>query len=181
MFSKNLKKLRATYGLSVNDIAEKFGVKPRTWGAYERCEISPSIDFALLLNEKLDVNVNWLLTGNGEMFINTCENTHIKVKNNEALNCFESWGKRLSQLLSENKLTPHEFSKITGIQESRIEAFVVDSAAPRLEEINKVKSNFNVLIDWLLYGESAEKNTQADNGVSLSADEILKLKKLLKS
>ena len=87
--------------------------------------------------------------------------------------------KRLGMLLTENEETPYTFSKRTGIKESRIEKFILDSIEPTISEINAIKCNVDVSIDELLYGETVEKNTQAGNNISLSTNEILKIKQLL--
>ena len=130
----------------------------------------------LLLN--YNVNINYVLSGNGTMFLNNCENTHALIVNEQSILRFKNWGKRLNQILSENEETPYAFSKRTGITESRIEKFLLDSVEPTITEVNAIKSNVDISIDWLLYGENIEKSTQTDS-ISLSTDEILKLKQIL--
>ncbi len=81
--------------------------------------------------------------------------------------------------MSENEETPYNFARRTGIKESRIEKFILNSEEPSLDEVNAIKCNVDISIDKLLYGETVEKNTQAGNNISLSTDEILKIKQLL--
>jgi transcriptional regulator with XRE-family HTH domain len=57
--------LRATSGT----IADTLGIPVRTIGSYEREEAQPSPKFLAALIEKYNVNANWLLTGNGNMFL----------------------------------------------------------------------------------------------------------------
>ena len=114
------------------------------------------------------------------MFFNNCENTHVFIKNEQSILQFKNWGKRLSQVLVENDETPYAFSKRTGIKESRLEKFLLDSVEPTVSELNAIKNNVDISVDWLLYGETVEKNAQTGD-ISLSKDEILKLKKLLNS
>lgn len=200
MFAKNLKKVRQDKHLSVEKLAQLLEVPASTIWGYEGGKRTPSIDLPIRLNRVFDVNINWLLTGSGEMYINTCENTHAMIKNETAVKNFKDWGKRLSALLAENEQTTYAFAKRTGIKESRIEKFILDSAEPTINEINLIKSNVDISIDELLYGETVynskeqknfqgcmqcsdnylqrgQKNTQE---VSLSADEIIKLKQMLK-
>lgn len=63
--------------------------------------------------------------------------------------------------------------------ENLLEKFIMDSIKPSIEELNAIKSNFDVWIDWLLYGKTAEKGTQVQD-VGLSTYEILKIKQFLK-
>lgn len=67
--SYNLKEIRRKLNMSVDDLAKAVGVPARTLGGYERNERTPSIELASQLCKKLNVNVNWFLTGEGSMFI----------------------------------------------------------------------------------------------------------------
>ena len=178
MFAKNLKKIRQELGLSVAKFADRLDMSASTLTGYERGERTPSLLLFTQLYKNANANINWFVSGEGLMFRNECENTHVLVKNEKATENFKSWGKRLSKILAENEETPYNFAKRTGIKESRIESFILDSVEPTISEINAIKSNVDVSIDELLYGESVRKTTQTDN-ISLSADEILKIKKLL--
>lgn len=178
MFSKNLQKIRKYLRLSQDEMSIKTDTSYRAYTSYERGDRNPSLELIKNLNKNFGVNLNWYFTGEGLMFRNECENTHVLVKNEKPIENFKNWGKRLSKILAENEETPYNFAKRTGIKESRIESFILDSVEPTISEINAIKSNVDVSIDELLYGESVQKNTQTEN-ISLSADEILKLKKFL--
>ena len=180
MFAENLKKFRQDKGLSVEKLANIIDTPAATIWGYEGNKRTPSVDFPILLNRKFDLNINWFLTGEGPMYINYCDNSHFFINNNAPIENFKNWGKRLSQILTENEETPYNFAKRTGISESRIEKFILDSAEPTISELNKIKSNVAVSIDWLLYGENIEQDTQTEK-VCLSADEIIQIKKLLKN
>ncbi len=178
MFSSNLQKIRKYFRISQEEMSNKTNTTYRAYTSYERGDRNPSLELIKNLNENLGINLNWYFTGEGLMFRNECKNTHVLIKNEKPVENFKSWGKRLSKILAENEETPYDFAKRTGIKESRIESFILDSVEPTISEINSIKSNVDVSIDELLYGESVQKNTQTDN-ISLSADEILKIKKLL--
>lgn len=137
-----------------------------------------SLENLIKLSRTYNVNLNYLINGFGEMFVNPCENTHALIKDLHSIDNFKNWGKRLAKILSENEETPYAFSKRTGIRESRIEQFIQDSAEPAIAELNAIKSNVDISIDELLYGQTTEKSTQT-GCPSLSAEEILKLKKFL--
>lgn len=178
MYAENLKKIRKELDISALKLADKLESSANTISSYERGIRCPSMDFGTQLYEKLNINLNWFVSGEGLMFRNECENTHILVKNEKPIENFKNWGKRLSKILAENEETPYNFAKRTGIKESRLESFMLNSAEPTITEINAIKANVDVSIDELLYGETVQKNTQTEN-ISLSVDEILKLKKIL--
>ncbi len=70
MYSENLKKLRKELGLSVEKLSDKLGIPASTIWGYEGNKRTPSIEFPIQLYRVLNVNINWFLTGEGEMFIN---------------------------------------------------------------------------------------------------------------
>jgi hypothetical protein len=52
--------------------AEKFNINLRTWTHHERCLGEPGSGALLCLAEG-GININWLLTGKGEMLLSTLE------------------------------------------------------------------------------------------------------------
>lgn len=77
MYAERLKKLRETLKLSVNELAEAISLPARTIGGYERNERTASIELVTQLCKNLNVNANWFVTGEGEMF-NTKEPAGLK-------------------------------------------------------------------------------------------------------
>lgn len=175
MYKSNLKKLKDYLNLTSLELAEKLGISYSTLGSYERGNRTPSIDFPLLLIEKLNININWLLTGTGDMFISTCENTLQEQNNSNLVKNLDTFYKRFNKLQKENNLNDYQMSKKTGITETRIEKLGIGKAVPSLDELSALKSNFDVSIDWLLYGETP---IEQNNDTNLSLEEIRILKKL---
>ena len=68
MYVENLKKLRKKLRYSIDELAILLDIPARTLGGYERNERVPSIDLAVKLKNKLNVNLNWLVSGEGQMF-----------------------------------------------------------------------------------------------------------------
>ncbi|MBE7713723.1 MAG: helix-turn-helix transcriptional regulator [Cyanobacteria bacterium SIG26] len=179
MFGKNLKKLRKNLSVTQDEMAVLLNMSSRTYASYEREENNPPYSMLRVLYSDHNVNLNWFVTGDGEMFIDKCEDTHAIILNEKSVSNYKNWGGRLSKILSENLETPYKFSKRTGISESRIENFILDSVDPTIKELNAIKANVDVSLDWLLYGQTTEKSAQTNSEVSLSTDEIVKLKMLL--
>lgn len=51
------------------EFAKDLGIDQTYISRYERGFVKPTTEFYLLLNKRLDVNINWLLTGEGPMYI----------------------------------------------------------------------------------------------------------------
>ena len=76
IYSPNLKKIREILGLSVAKLAKKLDIPASTLTQYERGVRTPSFQLFAQLNKKLDVNLNWFVTGNGEIFNTQNKNTN---------------------------------------------------------------------------------------------------------
>lgn len=66
---KRIKELKVCLNLTSSELAEKLGIPVRTIGSYEREEAQPGPRFLSALIENYHVNINWLLSGKGNMFI----------------------------------------------------------------------------------------------------------------
>ncbi len=66
---KRIKDIRASLHITAAEMADKLGIPMRTIGSYEREEAQPGSKFLNALFEKFHVNINWLLSGKGNMFI----------------------------------------------------------------------------------------------------------------
>lgn len=66
---KRIKELRAELHYTAAEIAAGLEIPVRTIGSYEREEAQPGSKFFKAMIEKYHVNVNWLLTGKGSMFM----------------------------------------------------------------------------------------------------------------
>lgn len=69
MYAERLKEVRKQLRLTIDEMAEKLEIKSRALGSYERQERTPSIELGTQLCKKLNVNLNWFCTGEGDMFI----------------------------------------------------------------------------------------------------------------
>lgn len=69
MLNENLKEIRSKLALSQSDIARSLGMHAVQYGSYERGDRKPSADVLEKLVTKFNVNINYLLTGKGSMFI----------------------------------------------------------------------------------------------------------------
>lgn len=68
MYAERIKEIRKKLDLSVAKMAGKINIPARTVTGYERGERTPSIEFVTQCCIILNINANWFLTGEGEMF-----------------------------------------------------------------------------------------------------------------
>lgn len=68
---KRIKELKTTLHMTSLEIAKELDIPVRTIGSYERDEAQPGPKFLNALIDKFCVNINWLLSGRGNMFITT--------------------------------------------------------------------------------------------------------------
>ena len=66
---KRIKELRNYLHITSAELAQKLSIPVRTIGSYERDEAQPGPKFLNALIEHYHVNINWLLTGKGNLFI----------------------------------------------------------------------------------------------------------------
>ena len=69
-FFDRLKQLRHHLGLTQAQFAKDLGVQQRTISNWETGRNEPNIDILALIIAKWAVNINWLITGLGDMFTN---------------------------------------------------------------------------------------------------------------
>ena len=67
--SERVKSLRKTLGLTQQEFADKLGVKRSTIGNYDLNRTEPSASVITLISRTFNVSEQWLLTGEGEMFM----------------------------------------------------------------------------------------------------------------
>jgi transcriptional regulator with XRE-family HTH domain len=69
MIGERIKMLRKRLNMSQKKFSEMLDVSLITLQRYEKGEREPSSDFLINLKNKFNVNINWLLTGQGKMFL----------------------------------------------------------------------------------------------------------------
>ncbi len=66
---KRLRLIRERLGITQAEVGEKLGIQSQHVSKYERGETVPTWENLIKLTEIYDVNINWLLTGKGGMFL----------------------------------------------------------------------------------------------------------------
>ena len=68
MYAQNIKKLRKELRLTAQALADNVGIALQTVQNYELGKREPSFAFMYYLLTVYNVNINWLMTGDGQMF-----------------------------------------------------------------------------------------------------------------
>ena len=84
---KRIKEAREFLGIGQKEFAKKIGIIYQTLSKYERSEIKPTTEILTKLTEIHGININWLLTGNGNMFIEKEKKSNTKA--NEIIEAYE--------------------------------------------------------------------------------------------
>ncbi len=66
---KRIREIRKVMHLTAAEFAIQLNIPVRTIGCYERSEALPGSKFLCILTDKFRININWLLTGRGGMYI----------------------------------------------------------------------------------------------------------------
>ena len=66
---KRLRLIRERIGITQAGLGDKLGIQSQHVSKYERGETVPTWENLIKLTESYDVNINWLLTGKGNMFL----------------------------------------------------------------------------------------------------------------
>lgn len=81
-----LREAREAKNLSMKALSDLINTPERSIGNYERGERKPSYEYIQKLTTQLGINANWILTGQGGMFIEDCSKQNINGSNNVQLN-----------------------------------------------------------------------------------------------
>ncbi len=65
---KRIKEVRKSLNLTLKEMKEVSGFSIPTISDMERAKNRPNIEYLVLLANKFNVNINWILTGKGRMF-----------------------------------------------------------------------------------------------------------------
>lgn len=66
--NERIKIVRKTSGLTQSDFGKKFGYLQNNIARLENGNTNPDVEFIQKLYNDFEININWLLTGEGEMY-----------------------------------------------------------------------------------------------------------------
>ena len=172
-----LKSIRTSKGYSQPEMADKLGIETNTYKGYEYKTKNLPDKLLYALVTELNVNLNFLITGQGPMF--SLSKTDKQQKYEHAFSERNTFGKRLNYYQAEENLTDKELAKILKTTESRIEQLGCDEKEPTLQELKELKLHSGVSIDLWIFG--ADNESASGCILNLSEDERKMLEFLKKA
>ena len=152
-FRKRLIEVRKAYGLSGYAFAKKLNIPQPTYLRYESGEQKPSGKLIESLVLICQVNAYWLYSGEGAMFFNPEINSCARQNDETVFEKSESFGKRLSDIQEKYNFLDREMAKLLNITERHYVSIITGRKEPDIRIFNRIRQNFNVTIDYLLYGD----------------------------
>ena len=150
IYGENFKKFREALGYNQSNIAANIEITPQAIQRVEAGNGNFNDEIKAKLIEKFNLNINWLLTGNGEMFLND-KNT-FELKTVEKYSKFQNFASRFNELIKKSELDIKTFSGVVDIKLERVAELSVGVKLPTINEIISLCECFNVTADWLLFG-----------------------------
>lgn len=146
--SARIKKVRQIKALNKKEFIEKLGVSRTLITALEQGKAYPAGGFLIGMFKHFAVNINWLLTGMGDIFISNPVNT-------DAINPV-SIGERLKRIRFEKGLTQREMAARLKTTSAFISAIELNKFAMGFDLIYNLHEKLDVNINLLLTGIEPE-------------------------
>ena len=152
-FRQRLIEVRKAYKLSGYAFAKKLNIPQPTYLRYESGEQKPSGRLIEALVLVCNVNAYWLYSGDGNMFFSPEDNSGNRCNDTNVNEKLSGFGKRLSNLQAKHNFLDREMAVLLNITERAYISLVTGNKMPDLSILNRLKQNFKVSVDYLLYGE----------------------------
>lgn len=137
-----LQKLKHEYKINQMSIAEVLGLSRQTMS--KRFQLGTQVTVKELQDIEQYYNVS--IYKSNAYTQERQNDTQVEQKSSQ-------FGKRLSELQAKHNFLDREMAKLLDITERTYISIVVGKKQPDIGVLNRIKQNFKVSIDWLLYGE----------------------------
>lgn len=148
-----LKDIREFYNLSQQEMADSLNLSKNGYWYYETGKRIPRAEELSFLKDIYNININWLLTGEGEMFLKDNKNSLDRQNDETVFEKSSQLGKRLQDIQDKHNFLDSEMAKLLKISEKDYMKIKLGKLQLDLDVLNEIKRNFVVDIDWLIYGE----------------------------
>ena len=186
---EKLKQLRKELNLSQDDFAKALGIGSKAYWNYENNKRSMPSDILSRIVRLYGLNLNWLFCGIEPMFQNADNIYEIGNSLNKNQNLKQNYNKNIStknlyknfgKIQEVNGLSDREMARILKTSEDIYTKYASGRELPPTNILVALKENFNIDLDEFMFGEN-NAPTDAGSIENFSAEEIAKLKKLLKN
>lgn len=166
---------------SVTGFSKSINIKPANFQSIKKgTQKTFAYESAYAINKYYpEINTHWIMTGSGQM-LQPEHNTLMQRKIPDNLQKeLVNVGLRLQELQIKNKIyNDATFAQIIGITEKRYIEIVGKNKIPETDELIAIVQNFNVSIDWLLFGEDSQ-HSQSHKPI-ISKEEMNFLNEIIK-
>ena len=144
---ENLKKMREILNISQAVLASSLDITTGAVGLVEKGKSKLKTENLIKLINKYHTNINWLLTGEGAMFLSRKNTFELKQKNID----YQNFGNRLCKLIEKSGLDLNTFAGVVDIKFERLADLCVGKK-PTIDEVISLVECFNITADYLLLG-----------------------------
>lgn len=142
-------------GISEYEFAKSVKTYPAKFAEIRSGKVKTlSNDIALRISKLYGYEFKWILTGEGEIIVKKT-NTLAMRGDFDVDEKMKNWGERLEKIQLENKMSNKQFASLIGVGVEKYFKICATSPKPSIEILDAVVENFDVSLDWLLYGEGS--------------------------
>lgn len=152
MIAQNLAIVRKNINSNAASLQE-VGIPYTTFIKYERGERKPSFELLEYLVDVYNVNLNYIFSGQGQMFIKPDDNTLERQNDTTVKERVSHFGERLGELQDKHEYLDKDMAKLLSISEEEYIDLKLDDKEPDFKILVRLKQCFKVSIDWLLFGD----------------------------
>lgn len=153
MIAQNLAIVRKNINSNAASFAKEVGIPYTTFIKYERGERKPSFELLEYLVDVYNVNLNYIFSGQGQMFIKPDDNTLERQNDTTVKERVSHFGGRLAELQDKHEYLDKDMAKLLSISEEEYIDLKLDDKEPDFKILVRLKQCFKVSIDWLLFGD----------------------------
>ena len=153
MIADRLKEIRTKINANASAFAREMNIPQTTYVKYERGERKPSFELLEQLAELYNVNMQYLFTGQGQMFLSGESNTKQPKENDKILKNYKFFGYRLAELQDELGYLDKAMARLMGIDEKKYIRIKLGDEGATVEQLVSLASKVDVSLDWLIKGE----------------------------
>jgi len=166
---ERLKKVRENLGFNQSEFSEELDDITRgTISNWERENSSPSIKYLTILNQKFNININWLLTGEGNCRIDSVINNNDKIIDKT----YNHLKTRLKFIREKMDYNNEYFCKKINTTKGMLKNWETGNTKPSANHLKSILIQFNININWLLTGKGdyfANINPESNNNIILKS------------
>lgn len=146
-FEDRLITMRKSITSNASAFARSLEILYPAYARYERGERKPAFEILEKMARVHNVNLNWLLTGNGEMFL---AQPTLKVRDEDKKIALRNFGGKINKLQTENDLALSEAAEILEISEDDFVDYCLNRKKPDINIVLKIIAKFDVNFDWFV-------------------------------